>query len=74
MKQNYEIDGMTSEECMDKIKNSLMRHQGITDVKIQMEPPRAFITMSRDLDVDELQTMVNVAGNYKIREVVYNMF
>ncbi len=69
MEKNYEIEGMSCGGCVNSVKNSLMQVPEITDAQVQLQPPRAVLTMNNSVDVNKLQTQLSKAGHYKIKEM-----
>jgi copper chaperone len=70
MKKNYEIQGMSCGGCVNSVKNTLQKFPGVEDAEVHLHPQTAVLTMSKSLDVDELQTQLSKVGHYTIKEVV----
>lgn len=70
MKKNYELEGMSCGGCVSNVKRALLQVPNIDDVEVQLRPPGAVITMSKSIDVGELQMQLRKAGNYSIKELI----
>ena len=69
MQKKYEIHGMSCGGCLSNVKQTLLQIPNVEDVEVQLQPPFANITMSKSIDVNELQTHLNKAGHYTIKEI-----
>ena len=69
MKKNYELQGMSCGGCVSSVKNALLKLSDVEDAEVYLHPQTAVLTMSRPIDVDELQTQLRKAGHYTIKEV-----
>ena len=72
MKKNYALTGMSCGGCVKNVKNALLQLPGVEEAEVQLNPQTAILTMSKPLDVDELQAQLKKAGHYTIKEVVLN--
>ena len=70
MKKNYELEGMSCGGCVSNVKRALLQVPNVDDVEVQLRPPGAVITMSKFIDVNELQAQLNKAGHYSIKELI----
>ena len=70
MNKKYELQGMSCGGCVSNVKRALSQIPNVEDVEVQLRPPVANITMSKFIDVNELQTHLNKAGHYTIKEIV----
>ena len=70
MKKEFELAGMGCGGCVSHVKNALLQIPGVTDAEVHLHPQRAVLTMSKSIDVSELQTQLSKAGHYTIKEVV----
>ena len=70
MKKNYELQGMSCGGCVSNVKRALLQVTNVEDVDVQLRPPGAVITMSKSIDVDELQSQLNKSGHYTIKEIM----
>ena len=69
MKKNYEIKGMSCGGCVSNVKRALLQLQDVTEADVQLNPQSAALTMSKSVDVKDLQTQLSKAGHYTIKEV-----
>ena len=70
MKKNYELTGMSCGGCVSGVKNALLKLPDVEDAEVHLHPQTAVLTMSKPIDVSELQTQLSKAGHYTIKEVV----
>ena len=70
MKKNYELKGMSCGGCVSSVKNALLKLPDVEDAEVHLHPQTAVLTMSKPIDVEELQTQLSKAGHYTIKEVV----
>ena len=70
MKKNYELAGMSCGGCVNNVKKMLLQHPDVEEAEVQLHPQTAVLTMSKSIDVNELQTQLNRAGHYTIKEAV----
>ena len=70
MKKNYELQGMSCGGCVSSVKNALLKLHDVEDAEVHLHPQTAVLTMSKSIDVSELQTQLSKAGHYTIKEVV----
>ena len=68
MKKEFDLAGMTCGGCVSHVKKALLQIPGVTEAEVQLHPQRAVLTMSKNIDVAELQTQLSNAGNYTIKE------
>ena len=69
MNKKYELQGMSCGGCVSNVKRALAKIPNVEDVEVQLKPPIANITMSKSIDINELQTHLNKAGHYTIKEI-----
>ena len=69
MQKKYKILGMSCGGCVSNVKRALSQIPNVEEVEVQLRPPVANITMSKSIDVNELQTHLNKAGHYTIKEI-----
>ena len=72
MKKQYELKGMSCGGCVSNVKRALLQVHDVTEAEVHLNPQGAIITMSKDIDVKDLQTQLNKSGHYTIKEVVNN--
>ena len=70
MKKNYEITGMSCGGCVNNVKQTLLQNPDIENADVQLNPQSAVITMSKPIAVEVLQSQLNRAGHYTIKERV----
>ena len=70
MKKTYEIEGMSCGGCVNSVKKALLQLPDVTEAEVQLHPQKAILTMSKSVDVAEVQSQLNKAGHYTIKEVV----
>ena len=68
MKHEYNISGMTCNNCIVKVKSELLKLGDVTEVDVQLHSPQATITMQKHISLQQLQTVLNKAGHYTITE------
>lgn len=73
MKKKYELQGMSCGGCVSNVKRALMQVPAVIEAEVHLNPQGAIITMNRSIAADELQTQLNTAGHYTIKEVVSNL-
>ena len=72
MKKNCELAGMSCGGCVSNVKRALQLIPGIEEAEVQLNPQSAVLTMSKSIDVHELQAQLNKVGHYTIKEVLNN--
>ncbi|MDQ6764079.1 MAG: cation transporter [Bacteroidota bacterium] len=72
MKKNYELTGMSCGGCVANVTRSLLQLPEVENAEVQLHPQGAVLTMSKPVDVEELQAQLNRAGHYRIKEVDSN--
>ena len=70
MQKIYELAGMSCGGCVNNVKKMLLQHPDVEEAEVQLHPQTAVLTMSKSIDVNELQTQLNRAGHYTIKEAV----
>ncbi len=61
MKKEFELSGMSCGGCVSHVKKALLQIPGVTEAEVQLQPQRAIVTMSKNIDVAELQTQLSNA-------------
>lgn len=69
MKKNYEIKGMSCGGCVSNVKRALLQLPDVTEADVQLNPQSAVLTMSKHIDIKELQAQLSSAGHYSIKEL-----
>ena len=70
MKKNYALQGMSCGGCVSSVKNALLKLPDVEDAEIYLHAQSVVLTMSKPIDLEELQTQLSKAGNYTIKEIV----
>ncbi|MCO6430192.1 MAG: heavy-metal-associated domain-containing protein [Deltaproteobacteria bacterium] len=68
MQHTYEVEGMHCGGCVAKIKSALEATEGVRDVEVSLNPPRAIVEMHRHLEEETLNASVQRAGDYSLHE------
>lgn len=69
MTHTYQINGMTCNSCVAKVKSQLLSLGNITSADIQLTSPQATISMQKHIPLKTLQEAILKAGRYTIEEV-----
>ena len=69
MEKTYELTGMSCGGCVSSVKNALQKFPDVEDAEVHLHPQTAVLTMSKPIDVNELQTQLSKVGHYTIKEV-----
>mgnify|MGYP000650902972 CR=1 FL=1 len=69
MKKEYEIKGMSCGGCVSSVKNALLQLPDVTEADVNLNSQSAALTMSRPIDIKELQAQLSRAGHYSIKEL-----
>ena len=70
MEKTYQLQGMSCGGCVNNVKRALLQVAHVIEAEVQLNPQRAVLTMSKSVDVEELQTQLTKAGHYTIKEIV----
>ena len=70
MKKKYELQGMSCGGCVSNVKRALLQVPDVTDAEVHLIPQGAVITMHKSIALKELQTQLNKAGHYTIKEII----
>ena len=68
MTHTYQIEGMTCQSCVAKIKSALLSMGDVAESEVQLQSPQAKITMLKHIPTPLLQNAISKAGNFVIRE------
>ncbi|MEO8404029.1 MAG: MauE/DoxX family redox-associated membrane protein [Chitinophagaceae bacterium] len=69
MTHTYQVNGMTCNGCVNKVKIELLKLVDILKVELQLDYPQATITMKKHIATDKLQQAISKAGHYTITDV-----
>ncbi len=72
MKKRYELAGMGCGGCVNSVKRIFLQFPDITEADVQLNPQRTVLTMSRPIDIEELQAQLKKAGHYTIKGAISN--
>lgn len=68
MTHTYQINGMTCNGCVAKVKSELLKIGDVTNADVQLNEPQAIITMQTHIPLQTLQQALSKAGNYTISQ------
>ncbi len=68
MNEVYKVSGMTCDGCANSIKEALELNKYISDVNISLEDENINISSEKSFTVNELNSLIDNLGNYKIYE------
>ena len=66
MRANYNISGMTCQNCVQRVRETLESHQHIISAEVQLESPQAKINFDKNVGLEELNTLL---GKYEISSI-----
>ena len=69
MTHTYKISGMACNGCMNTVKMLLEKIEGINSVTISLQQGTADISMSRHIDINELQAAFRHFPQYQLTEI-----
>lgn len=69
MKKNYELTGMSCGGCVANVKRALLHVPDVEDAEVKLHPQSAIVTMSKSIDVVELQAQLKKIGHYTIKKM-----
>ncbi len=69
MKKRYELAGMNCSGCVNGVKQALLKVPDGTEAEVNLNPQTTIITMTKPINIAELQSQLNKAGHYTIKEV-----
>lgn len=68
MKMEFEIEGMSCENCRKHIENALNNMEGVLAV-VTLEPPAAVLEFSgQEKTIEDLQKLLSEAGDYRVMD------
>jgi len=70
MKKEYELSGMSCGGCVSNVKKALLQVPDVTEAEVHLHPQGAVVTMSKAIDVKDLQTQLSKSGHYTIKETL----
>ncbi|WP_255068926.1 heavy-metal-associated domain-containing protein [Lacihabitans sp. LS3-19] len=54
--------------CVNSVKQALLQIPNVEEAEVYLHPQSAIITMSKLIDVSELQARLSKSGHYTIKE------
>ena len=60
MGKAYRLQGMSFGGCVNNVKRALLQVPHVKEAKVQLHPQRAVRTMSKSIDVGELQAQLTM--------------
>ncbi len=70
MKKNYQLKGMSCGGCVSNVKRALLQVPDVKEAEVHLHPQTAVLTLSKPIEVDELQSQLSKAGHYTIKEII----
>ncbi len=68
MQKIYNLTGMSCGNCVNHVKQALLKLPDVTEAEVQLNPQKVFLTMSKPFSIAELQSQLTQAGHYAINE------
>ena len=56
--------------CVSNVKQALLQVPEVADAEVNLNPPEVIITMTKDINVEDLQTQLSKLGHYTIKETL----
>ncbi len=70
MKKEYELQGMSCGGCVSNVKKALLQVPDVIEAEVHLHPQGVVITMSKAIDVKDLQAQLSKSGHYTIKETL----
>lgn len=70
MKRKFELSGMSCGGCVSSLKRALLQIPDVTEAEVRLRPQSAVLTLSKPVDVSQLQAQLSKAGHYTIKESI----
>lgn len=67
--QTLPLIGMSCNSCVEKIQKRLEEHPEVSRAEVTLDPPKAMIDSTRDLDRETLNDWLQSVGDYQIPEI-----
>ena len=74
MTKEYLLNGLSYSGCVGNVKQALLEVPNVQYVDVLLFPQTAFITMSKSININQLQSQLSRSGNYTIDEVALQNF
>lgn len=68
MTHQYQIQGMTCDNCRQKVESTLSKVIGISNAEVSLEPPEAKLTMEDHIPMESLNKALLRVADYKLLE------
>ena len=62
MEKRIDIQGMTCEKCVKRVKKIIEKHEGVSDVNVSMEEKEAVLSCSPDGNIADIVKAINDFG------------
>jgi copper chaperone CopZ len=66
----YSLTGMGCDGCVNTVKHALLNIHDITEAEVLLQPQCAVLTMSKPVEIMELQAELSKKGNFTIQEAL----
>jgi len=67
MTHTYQITGMTCNNCVQKVKETLEKLHDVQAVEVTLEPPQATIIMHHHIPTEKMNEVLAEVGNYELK-------
>lgn len=74
MTKEYVLNGLSYSGCVGNVKQALLEVPNVQYVDVLLYPQTAFITMSKSININQLQSQLSRSGNYTIDEIALQNF
>ena len=74
MTKEYVLNGLSYSGCVGNVKQALLEVPNVQYVDVLLFPQTAFITMSKSININQLQSQLSRSGNYTIDEIALQNF
>ena len=74
MTKEYLLNGLSYSGCVGNVKQALLEVPNVQYVDVLLFPQTAFITMSKSININQLQSQLSRSGNYTIDEIALQNF
>ena len=74
MTKEYLLNGLSYSGCVGNVKQALLEVPNVQYVDVLLYPQTAFITMSKSININQLQSQLSRSGNYTIDEIALQNF
>ena len=74
MTKEYLLNGLSYSGCVGNVKQALLEVPNVQYVDVLLFPQTAFITISKSININQLQSQLSRSGNYTIDEIALQNF